>query len=528
MPLAVPLPLSGRAIGAVGMWFPDGPPDLDDDRAPRSSPSRASARRRSTGRGCTRPSTRSPTSCSAACSRPACRRWPGSPVRPGTHRPRSTRCPAVTGTTCCRSARRRSRSSSATSSGTGRPPRPSWGSCAACWRRSCSTAARPPPRSSGSTGSPPASPERPAAPAHACSTTGRPVCCAGHWPGIRRCCWSAAPAAHASWAAPTPAGRVPCSACAADRPTPRAARRSRPGSSIVLYTDGLVERRGELLDTGLERLATAAAACRAWVPPSSWRRWRRPRSATPGPADDVALLVVRAVPAPLEGRLPARGESMRVLRRSMADWEAAAGLPAELAEDLELALGEAARERGRARLRRAARGASSRTRWPGAPTATSRCRSATTAAGGRCRRTTVIVATGCGSSAQIAEDLRIDRGADGTHVRSGCRYPGAGVTAPLGPGADHRPGRGGAGVGAVRRRQARRAPATSTSPAATPSAPSLLGAAAGAGPLRRRPDGGALPRAAPGSHCSRRRRRSRGRRCRSSWRRDRRRRGCAR
>ena len=30
-PLAVPLPLSDRAIGAVGLWFADGPPDFDDD-----------------------------------------------------------------------------------------------------------------------------------------------------------------------------------------------------------------------------------------------------------------------------------------------------------------------------------------------------------------------------------------------------------------------------------------------------------------------------------------------------------------
>lgn len=31
------------------------------------------------------------------------------------------------------------------------------------------------------------------------------------------------------------------------------------GSTIILYTDGLIERRGEPLDAGTERLAVAAA-----------------------------------------------------------------------------------------------------------------------------------------------------------------------------------------------------------------------------------------------------------------------------
>ena len=38
IPLAVPLPLSDRAIGAVGLWFADGPPTSTTTSAPRSSP----------------------------------------------------------------------------------------------------------------------------------------------------------------------------------------------------------------------------------------------------------------------------------------------------------------------------------------------------------------------------------------------------------------------------------------------------------------------------------------------------------
>jgi anti-anti-sigma factor len=114
------------------------------------------------------------------------------------------------------------------------------------------------------------------------------------------------------------------------------------GASVVLYTDGLVERRGETLDTGLDRLADAAARRAELGPEALAAGLVGAVLDVEGPRDDVALLVVRVVPAPLAGRLPAAATSMRALRREVADWVGAAGLPVEVAEDLELALGEAA------------------------------------------------------------------------------------------------------------------------------------------------------------------------------------------
>ena len=46
-----------------------------------------------------------------------------------------------------------------------------------------------------------------------------------------------------------------------------------PRAILIAYTDGLVERRGELLDEGLERLRRAAAS----EPPLLDRAGREPR-----------------------------------------------------------------------------------------------------------------------------------------------------------------------------------------------------------------------------------------------------------
>jgi anti-sigma regulatory factor (Ser/Thr protein kinase) len=119
---------------------------------------------------------------------------------------------------------------------------------------------------------------------------------------------------------------------------------------VLLFTDGLVERRGELIDDGLDRLretltyhAGAAtsellALATAAVPESGQ------------PHDDIALVIAQLtplapstrVPAALRRTVPARPEQLRPLRRAVADWAHQAQLPAETTGDLQLALGEAA------------------------------------------------------------------------------------------------------------------------------------------------------------------------------------------
>jgi anti-sigma regulatory factor (Ser/Thr protein kinase) len=99
-----------------------------------------------------------------------------------------------------------------------------------------------------------------------------------------------------------------------------------PGSTLLLYTDGLIEKRSTPIDDGLEQLAQAVsedsgddleALC------------DRLLASVSGSQDDVALLALRSVPlAPerMELRLPAEplelGSVRRALRRWLAECEA--------------------------------------------------------------------------------------------------------------------------------------------------------------------------------------------------------------
>jgi serine phosphatase RsbU (regulator of sigma subunit)/FixJ family two-component response regulator/anti-sigma regulatory factor (Ser/Thr protein kinase) len=94
------------------------------------------------------------------------------------------------------------------------------------------------------------------------------------------------------------------------------------GSTVLLYTDGLVERRGEAIDVGLQRLRTALSTA-----PSDLERLcshvlaRAPGG--PGVSDDMALLAVRlSAPAAhrLELDLPAEPQSVSLARQRVDRW----------------------------------------------------------------------------------------------------------------------------------------------------------------------------------------------------------------
>ncbi len=64
-----------------------------------------------------------------------------------------------------------------------------------------------------------------------------------------------------------------------------------PGALLVLYTDGLIERREEVLDVGLDRLSAAATSLVAHPGPIC-RRLRN-QVAAPVVADDICILTIR-------------------------------------------------------------------------------------------------------------------------------------------------------------------------------------------------------------------------------------------
>lgn len=114
------------------------------------------------------------------------------------------------------------------------------------------------------------------------------------------------------------------------------------GATLLLYTDGLVERRDALLDEGLDRLAAVAEPCRALPLPALVDRVLNELGHHDGASDDIALVAVRVLPAPLRMDLPAHPHQLASMRRQILDWAGGVGLGRDKLDDLQLAVVEAA------------------------------------------------------------------------------------------------------------------------------------------------------------------------------------------
>jgi PAS domain S-box-containing protein len=116
------------------------------------------------------------------------------------------------------------------------------------------------------------------------------------------------------------------------------------GSTLILYTDGLIERRGEPLDAGMERLAiTAAGQSERSIDRLSERLVRELVSES-FHNDDVAVVCARLLsqnPARFTETAVAEPAQVRVLRHKFADWLKAAGAGGQAHAELCIAVGEA-------------------------------------------------------------------------------------------------------------------------------------------------------------------------------------------
>ena len=115
-----------------------------------------------------------------------------------------------------------------------------------------------------------------------------------------------------------------------------------PGSALLLYTDGLVERSGERLDAGLERLTNVIRDSDLDLEHLGDKLVDEMLPEGPGD-DDAALLMARALPLSeeLRAEFPAEIESIPLMRRMLGRWLTDAGATRADVDDLTLATAEA-------------------------------------------------------------------------------------------------------------------------------------------------------------------------------------------
>jgi anti-sigma regulatory factor (Ser/Thr protein kinase) len=119
----------------------------------------------------------------------------------------------------------------------------------------------------------------------------------------------------------------------------------KPGETLLLFTDGLVERRGESITDSFDRLLDALSQAPAEVD-ALCEHVLRETATEQGRDDDVAVLAVQlldAKAASLDLTLPATAQSVTVARHRLRAWleENAPELDSVARADLEVAWSEA-------------------------------------------------------------------------------------------------------------------------------------------------------------------------------------------
>jgi len=115
-----------------------------------------------------------------------------------------------------------------------------------------------------------------------------------------------------------------------------------PGATLMLYTDGLVERRHQPLDKGIDAAAITLAEHAQDHPDDVADHVMSDMTPAAGYEDDVAVLIYRHPPAPLNIQVSADDPScLAVLRAKLRQWLSAAGIGGREGTDILIAAGEA-------------------------------------------------------------------------------------------------------------------------------------------------------------------------------------------
>jgi anti-sigma regulatory factor (Ser/Thr protein kinase) len=116
-----------------------------------------------------------------------------------------------------------------------------------------------------------------------------------------------------------------------------------PDTTLLLYTDGLVERRGETLEAGIARLERVLADAPEGLE-SLCDHVLETAAPDPHRADDIAVLALRPVPidaTAFHTSLRAEPEELSRLRRMLMRWLRATTASAQEIYDITIACGEA-------------------------------------------------------------------------------------------------------------------------------------------------------------------------------------------
>jgi serine phosphatase RsbU (regulator of sigma subunit)/anti-sigma regulatory factor (Ser/Thr protein kinase) len=122
---------------------------------------------------------------------------------------------------------------------------------------------------------------------------------------------------------------------------PQASTRLRPGATLMLYTDGLVERRDAVIDDGIQRAGDVLVDTLDYSAEDVADTMLGRLTPPSGFDDDVAIVVYRRPPTALRLDLVATPDQLGHIRGSLANWLRAASIPEELAADIILVVNEA-------------------------------------------------------------------------------------------------------------------------------------------------------------------------------------------